>query len=296
MIYYSYVKGSRNSNTLTIAKARVSLNFSGPTVSGFQDIYAVTPAITDVNVYGGRLLFDKQGYLMVSTAARLTNESEYQAQNLNSSLGKILRIDKNGNAAPGNPFAGISGALPEIWALGVRSPLGFAYHPVTGELWETEHGPAGGDEVNIIHRGKNYGWPVISYGVNYNGTPVGTGIAPIAGSDPLQYIYDANYKPGVLTQKEGLEQPLYYWNPSVAPGGIAFYTSGVISEWKGNLFVAALNGQHLIRLIFNGTKMIGEERLLVDKRTRLRDVIQGPDGALYVLTDTPEGVIYRVGK
>lgn len=294
-VYFTYSRETPNGNTLTVAKAKLMISGLNISVNNIQDIYAITPSIGDANVYGGRLLFDEDGYLLVTTGARLSSNSEFEAQNLTSSLGKILRIDGNGNAAPNNPFSHITGALPEIWATGIRSPLGFAKHPVTGEVWETEHGPNGGDEVNIIRRGKNYGWPVISFGLNYNGTPVGTGYPMIGGSVPPAYQYDPVYKPAGLTQKDQMEQPVYYWNPSIAPGGITFYNSTVISEWKNNLFVAGLNGKHLIRLVFSGSRMIGEERLLVDKHTRLRDVTVGPDGALYVTTDTPQGVIYRVG-
>ena len=294
-IYLSYSKGNANGSRLTVARAKVDV--ANNRLTDVTEIYQTTPAIAGAAVYGGRLLFDRHGYLLVSTGARHRNDSRYMSQNLDASIGKILRIDRNGNAAPGNPFAGIQGALPEIWVYGIRSPLGMAFHPHTGELWETEHGPKGGDELNIIKPGVNYGWPIISYGIMYDGTPVGRGIHQTPGSDPAVYYFDPNnLTGGGITQHPDMEQPRYYWDPSVAPGGITFYDSDVISEWKYNLFVCALNGKHLIRLILKDGKVIGEERFLEDQGVRLRDVQMGPDGALYVISDTNEGRIYRISK
>lgn len=294
-IYLSYSKGNINANRLTVARA--TLDVANNRLTNVTEIYQTTPAIAGAAVYGGRLLFDPQGYLFVSTGERHRNDSRHMAQNLNASIGKILRIDRNGNPAPGNPFAGVEGALPEIWAYGIRSPLGMAFHPFTDELWETEHGPKGGDEVNIIRRGVNYGWPIISYGIMYDNTPVGQGIHQVPNSQPAEYYYDANnLTGGGITQKDGMEQPRYYWDPAIAPGGITFYNSDVIKEWKYNLFICGLNGQHLIRLIVKEDKIIGEERFLTDQGVRLRDVQVGPDGALYVISDTAEGRIYRISK
>ena len=195
-----------------------------------------------------------------------------QAQYLNSSLGKILHLTPDGKAVPNGPFAKVADARPEIYSYGHRNPDGLAVHPLTGELWEAEFGPKGGDEVNLIKPGKNYGWPVVTYGTEYSGRKVGDGIQ----------------------QKDGMQQPVYYWNPSISPGTIAFYNSSVIPEWKGNLFVGALGGSHLIRLVIKANKIVGEERLFEEKNQRWRDLVQGKDGALYAVTD--EGNLCKIEK
>jgi glucose/arabinose dehydrogenase len=164
---------------------------------------------------------------------------------------------------PGNPFIGKPGALPEIWSYGHRSEQGLTIHPQTGELWETEHGPRGGDELNTPEAGKNYGWPVIVHGIDYIGTKIGQGI----------------------TEKAGMEQPLYYWDPVIAPSGLAFYTGDLFPQWKGSVFVGALRGEMLDRLTLSGKKVVAEEPLLVDLHARIRDVRMGPEGAVYALTD-----------
>ncbi len=200
---------------------------------------------------------------MVSVGERMVNPSRDWAQSLEHPFGKILRLNTDGSAAAGNPFEKTAGTLSEIWSYGQRNPQGLAFSPVTGDLWETEHGPQGGDEVNVIEPGKNYGWPVIAYGVEYWGAAINGG----------------------KTQQQGMEQPVYYWDPAIAPSGCTFYTGDLIPEWKNNLFVCALAGEHVSRLVVEGHKIIGEERLLLDQRQRIRDIRQGPDGALWVVTD-----------
>ena len=185
------------------------------------------------------------------------------AQKLDNYLGKIIRITPDGKPAPGNPFIGRPGALPEIWSYGHRSEEGLTINPETGVLWETEHGPRGGDEINIPEAGKNYGWPVIVHGIDYPGDTIGQGI----------------------TEHEGMEQALYYWDPVIAPSGLAFYTGNLFPQWKNSLFVGALRGQMLDRLTLSGRKVVAEEPLLVDQHSRIRDVRMGPEGAVYVLTD-----------
>jgi glucose/arabinose dehydrogenase len=187
-------------------------------------------------------------------------------------LGKVIRITKEGKAAPGNPFEGRSDARPEIYTYGHSNVQGLAINPVTGDLWETEFGPRGGDEVNLIQPGKNYGWPVITYGLEYSGDKIGESIQ----------------------QKEGMEQPIYYYDPVISPSGIAFYTGTEIPEWKNNLFIAALSGMHVARLVIKDNKVVGEERLLADESQRFRDITQGKDGALYAVTD--QGRLYRIGQ
>ena len=187
-------------------------------------------------------------------------------------MGKIIRITTDGKAAKGNPFEGRSDARPEIYSYGHRNVQGLALSPVTGDLWEAEFGPKGGDEINLINPGKNYGWPTITYGIEYNGKEIGNSIQ----------------------QKEGMEQPVYYYDPSISPSGITFYTGKAIPEWNNNLFVAALGGTHIARLVIKDNKVVGEERLLADQGQRFRDITQGKDEALYAITD--KGFLVRIGK
>jgi glucose/arabinose dehydrogenase len=190
------------------------------------------------------------------------------AQTLDTHLGKIIRITKDGKPAPGNPFTGQEGALPENWAIGQRSQEGLAFDP-EGRLWEVEHGPRGGDELNLIEKGKNYGWPVISHGIDYPGPPMGD--AKVA--------------------KSGMEQPIYYWSPSTAPSGLAFYQGNLFPEWKNSVFVGMLRGNSLERLTMANGRIVNEEPLLTEVHMRIRDVRVGPDGAVYVLTDSGGGSI-----
>jgi aldose sugar dehydrogenase len=194
-----------------------------------------------------------------------------KAQDLSVDNGKLIRIRPDGSIPPDNPFVGRTGARPEIWSYGHRNSQGIAFNPASGKLWEQEHGPRGGDEVNIIGKGKNYGWPVIGYGIDYNGAK----------------IHES-------THKDGMEQPIKYWVPSIAPSGMAFYTGDLIPKWKGSLFIGALAGEMLVRLSLDGEKVTGEERLLRELGERIRDVRQGPDGALYLLTDNAKGRILRI--
>ena len=192
-----------------------------------------------------------------------------QAQNLGNHIGKIIRVRPDGSVPPDNPFVGRPGAKPEIWSLGHRNAQGLALDPATGKLWEHEHGPRGGDEVNVIEKGRNYGWPVIGYGIDYSGVRIHQS-----------------------THKAGMEQPVWHWVPSIAPSGMAFYTGGLFAPWRGNLFVGALAAQLLVRLELDGEKVTKEERLQL--RERIRDVRQGPDGALWLLTDSASGRILRL--
>ena len=194
------------------------------------------------------------------------------AQKLDNHIGKIVRITPDGAAPADNPFIGNRGALPEIWAYGLRNAQGLVFNPADGKLWEQEHGPMGGDEINIIEKAQNYGWPRVSYGVNYDGTPVGSGKATM----------------------EGVTDPIWHWTPSIAPSGIAFYTGDLIPGWKGSLLNGALKFELLSRLELKGDKILKEERLLQSMRERIRDVRQGPDGAVYLLTDNASGRILRI--
>ena len=219
--------------------------------------------------FGSRLVFDRQGQFYITLGDR---GEMARAQKLDDLAGKIVRLTADGQIPPDNPFANQAGARPEIYSLGNRNVQGAALHPVTGELWTHEHGPQGGDEVNVIRVGRNYGWPVITYGVEYViGTKIGEG-----------------------TQKPGMEQPLHIWVPSIAPSGLAFYQGDRFPGWRGDLFVGALRGQMLVRLRFDGEKLVREERLLEGELGRIRDVRAGPDGYLYLLTDADDGVIARL--
>jgi glucose/arabinose dehydrogenase len=222
------------------------------------------------NHFGCRIAQTADNNLFLTMGEHFTDRDE--AQKLTSHLGKIVRIKPDGSVPSDNPFVGRKDARPEIWSYGHRNAQGAAIHPVTGKLWEHEHGPRGGDEINIPQPGKNYGWPVISYGINYEGTPVGRG----------------------KSEMPGMEQPIKYWVPSIAPSGMAFYDGALFPAWKGSLFVGALAGQMLVRLSLDGDKVTGEERLLQGIRERIRDVRAGPDGALYLLTDNNAGRILKI--
>ena len=263
-IYYSY-SIIREDSTSTMAVDRAKLD--GVRIVDRDRIFLALPYYKEPNHFGCRLLLN-DGYLFITMGERYYLRDS--AQTLGNHLGKILRVFEDGSIPPDNPFVNAKGALPEIWSYGHRNPQGLAINPATGELWEHEHGPKGGDEINVIRPALNYGWPVICYGIGYDDQPIGDGI----------------------TEKEGMEQPLYYYVPSIAPSGMEFYTSEMIPQWKGNLFIGAMALRHLNRLVIEGDKVIKEERLLVEKKWRIRCVRQGPDGLLYLGVD--EGGIVRI--
>jgi len=237
---------------------------------GFTDrerIFTALPWYHNSIVYGCRLAFRDQ-YLFVTMGDRW--DLRHLSQSPGTHLGKVLRLNHDGSVPRGNPFVHVRGALPEVWSLGIRNAQGLAVHPHTGDLWEHEHGPLGGDEVNVIEAGRNYGWPVIRYGKEYNGEPVGEG----------------------LTEKEGMEQPMHKYVPSIAPSDMLFYTGDAFPEWQGNLFIGALALKHLNRLVVEESKVVHEERLLEKQAWRVRFVEQGPDDFIYIGTD--EGEILRL--
>ena len=270
MVYWSFSEDTPEGTLTAIGKGRLADDEK--TVENASVIYRATPAHKSNLHYGGRLLFDKEGYLFASTGERSDIETRPQSQDLNSALGKVLRITAEGKPAPGNPFEGQSDARPEIYSYGHRNVQGLAFHPVTGDLWENEFGPRGGDEVNLVRPGKNYGWPTITYGLEYSGGKIG---------DSIQ-------------QQEGMEQPVYYWDPVLSPSGMTFFAGNSIPEWENNLFIAGLSSVHIARLVIRDNKVVGEERLLTEEAQRFRDVQQGKDGALYAITDG--GRLYRIGK
>ena len=266
-IYWSFSEPYEKGNLTSVGKGVLN----GNKILNSKVIFRATPSYDGRLHYGSRLTFDKTGNLFVSTGERSDLETRPLAQDLKAYLGKIIKIDKEGKPAAGNPFTGSNKAQPEIFSYGHRNPQGIAIHPETGELWETEMGPRGGDEINHIQAGKNYGWPTITYGIEYSGEKINNGV----------------------TKKDGLEQPVYYWDPVISPSGITFYT-GNIEEWKNNLFIACLSGEKINRIILENNKVVGEERLLEDQGERFRDVYDGKDGNLYAITDS--GKLYRISK
>ena len=269
IIYWSFSEKYGAGNLMAVAKG--VLDESGSKIQNPVVIFRATPALRSSLHYGSRLVFDKHEHLFVSTGERSIMEGRKQAQWLNSGLGKIFKITKEGKPAPGNPFINRNDAMPEIFAYGIRNAQSLDIHPVTGELWEAEFGPRGGDEVNIIRAGKNYGWPTITYGIEYGGGKVGDGIQ----------------------QKDGMEQPVYYWDPVLSPGGMVFYRGNSIPEWKNNLFIGGLSSAHIARLVIENNKVVGEERLLEEKKERFRDVAYFNE-MLFAITDS--GNLYRISR
>jgi aldose sugar dehydrogenase len=261
--FFDFIDGT-DSNTCV---ARARLDESKGALTDVSVIFRAQPAIPSKRLggkTGGRIAIGRDGNLFVTIGDRSDSPPWDVAQRLDTDLGKIIHITPEGAPAPDNPFIGKPGVLPEIWVYGVRSEEGLAFDPRTGRLWETEHGPRGGDELNIIEKGKNYGWPVIVHGIDYPGTAIGEGI----------------------THKEGMEEPVYYWDPVIAPSGLAFYTGTLFPQWQSSIFVGGLRGMVLDRLTLANDKVVAEEPLLTDLRARIRDVRVGPDGAVYVLTDS----------
>lgn len=268
LVYFSYSE-ERNGggNGTSVARAKLSEDANG--LEQVTVIFRQEPAYRGSNHFGSRLVFDRNGMLFVTLGDRYNLREE--AQNPANHLGKIVRIRPEGGAAPDNPPIGGKETRPEIWSLGHRNVQGAAVNPETGELWTAEHGARGGDEINIPRKGRNYGWPVITYGVDYSGWKIGEG-----------------------TAKEGMEQPIYYWDPSIAPSGMIFYTGSAFPEWRGNIFIGALAGSMIVRLETGSEAITHEEKLLQDTGERFRDIRQGPDGFIYALTDSSEGKLLRL--
>lgn len=268
LIYLSYAEprgGGKNGTS--VARGRLVAADAGGRLEAVQVIFRQEPAYASSHHFGSRLVFMPDGSLFVTAGERFSQRDE--AQNPGNHVGKLMRLLPDGSAYDGNPKR--PGWRPEVWSIGHRNVQAAALNPATGKLWTIEHGARGGDEVNIPEAGKNYGWPVISYGRNYDGSKIGVG-----------------------THKAGMEQPVYYWDPSIAPSGAVFYSGALFPDWKGNLFVGALAGQALHRLVLDADKVVGEEILLSDLGARIRDVRQGADGALWLLTDETQGRVLRV--
>ena len=273
MLYFTLAEFAENKSdgSLTaVGKGKLSTDESK--IENFEIIFRAIPYFDNSMHFGSRLVFDRKGNIFASTGERSDLRTRPNAQLLNTGHGKIVYITTEGNAVAGNPFMNTTDALSEIYSYGHRNVQGLDIHPETGDLWANEMGPKGGDELNLIKSGGNYGWPTIGYGIEYNGKKVGDG----------------------LTQKEGMEQPVYYWDPVLSPSGMTFYSSDVMLEWKNNLFIGGLSSKHIARLVIEDNKVVGEERLLDKENQRFRDVEMGNDGALYAVTD--EGRLYRIAK
>jgi glucose/arabinose dehydrogenase len=271
LVYLSYSKANADGSEGTTAIVRGRLE--GDALVDVQEIFEARAWSRTNGHFGSRMVLD-DGYIYFTVGDRQAppvNDASHPAQQLGNHQGTVIRLHDDGRVPEDNPFVGQAGALPEIWAYGIRSPQGLVQHPTTGMLWELEHGPRGGDEVNVIERGRNYGWPIITYGINYNGQPI---------TD--------------ITAREGLEQPAHYWVPSIATSGLAFYTGSAFPDWTGSLLAGGLTGQYLARLTVDGTRIVAEEKLLDGYGERIRDVRDGPDGFIYVLTDSTEGRVIRL--
>jgi glucose/arabinose dehydrogenase len=267
-IYFCFAEPGNGGARTAMARARLD-DEGGSKLEDVRVIFRQEGPLSSGNHFGCRIVQTPDNNLFLTMGDHFVDRDE--AQNLGNHLGKIVRIKPDGSVPADNPFVGRAGAKPEIWSYGHRNPQGLAINPTSGVVWEHEHGPRGGDEVNIPQAGKNYGWPVIGYGIDYNGAK----------------IHESTSKPG-------MEQPIKYWVPSIAPSGMAFYTGDLFPQWKGSLFVGALAGQLVARLTLDGDKVTGEERLFQNLGERIRDVRQGPDGALYLVTDSSNGKILRV--
>ena len=265
-IYFSYAEPGLGGGGTAVARARLVV--TGNRLDDVKVIFRQTPKSHGGRHFGSRLVFSRDGNLFITVGERGQRD---RAQNFTINRGNIVRIRPDGSVPLNNPFVNKTAYRPEVWSYGHRNPQGAALHPESGHLWIHEHGAMGGDEVNIPLPGRNYGWPVIAYGLHYSGEKIGVG-----------------------THKKGMEQPIYYWDPSIAPSGMAFYTGDAFPKWRGNLFVGALKFRLLVRLTLKGQTVVAEERLLQGLGERIRDVRQGPDGLIYLLIDSSDGRILRL--
>lgn len=263
-VYLSYAEPGEAGGGTAAGRGRLAED----RLEDFRTLFRQVPKAGGGRHFGSRLVFARDGRLFVTTGDRAQQD---WVQDFSIHRGQVIRLEADGSVPTDNPFGGRPGHRPETFSLGHRNPQGAALHPETGELWIIDHGAQGGDEVNVVRAGRNYGWPVITYGRDYSGAKIGVG-----------------------THREGMEQPLHYWDPSIAPSGMAFVTANLFPAWKGSLLLGALRGQMLVRLELDGEKVVREERLLTDLGERIRDVRQGPDGRIYLLTDSPNGRILRL--
>jgi glucose/arabinose dehydrogenase len=270
-IYWTYAEPREGGNGLAVARGKLGGTRDAPALSDVTVIFRAMPTLDSVQHFGGRLVFAPDGTLFVTLGERSVMAGRVQAQDLGSDFGKIVRINRDGSIPKGNPFAGKAGVRPEIWSYGHRNMLAAALD-AKGRLWDVEHGPQGGDELNLVKAGSDYGWPTITYGEEYSGKPIGKAI----------------------TQAPGMVQPVYYWDPVIAPSGMVFYSGKLFPEWKGNVLIGGLASKALVRLVLKNDKVVGEERLLTGRGDRIRDVIEAPDGALWLVTDDANGKVLKV--
>jgi glucose/arabinose dehydrogenase len=268
-IYFSYGEPrGEGKNGTSVARATLVLEGAGGHLEDVKVVFRQQPAANSGHHFGSRLVWARDGTLFITTGER--NVLRPEAQNPGNDIGKVIRINADGSIPADNPR--LPGWAPEVWSIGHRNVQGAALRPDTGQLYTVEHGAMGGDELNHPEGGKNYGWPIITYGIDYSGAKIGDGI----------------------TKKEGMEPAVYYWVPSIATSGLAFYTGDLFPDWKGNAFVGGLAGTHIERLVFDGDNVVAAEKLLADRAKRIRDVRDGPDGALWVLTDEDDGEVLRI--
>lgn len=270
LVYWSYAEETDGVNGTAVARGKLTLG-AAPKVDAVQVIWRQTPKMASALHFGGRLVFGRDGKLFITTGERSILAGRVQAQNLDGTLGKVVRINADGSIPSDNPFVKTAGAKPDIWSLGHRN-IQSATLDAQGRLWTVEHGARGGDELNRPEPGKNYGWPLITYGEEYSGKPISEG----------------------ATQKTGLEQPVYYWDPVIAPSGMTIYDGALFPALKGSVLIGSMREQHVARLVLKGDKVVGEERLFTDIGGRVRDVAVGPDGAIYVLTDEEDGKLIKI--
>ena len=269
LVYWTYYEPREGGNGLAVARARL-VDGPAPRIEGLEIVFRMQPTLESTAHAGGRLVFAPDGTMFVTLGERSILPGRRQARDLGSHFGKIVRIHPDGSVPKDNPFAGRQGARPEIWTLGHRNVLAAALD-ARGRLWVTEMGPRGGDELNLVEKGKDYGWPAIGYGEEYSGAR----------------IHES-------TQGPGMEQPVYYWDPVISPSGMVVYSGKLFPEWRGNFLVGGLSSRALVRLVVEGDHVVGEERLLGDLGARIREVVEGPDGALYLLTDERDGRLLKV--
>jgi glucose/arabinose dehydrogenase len=268
-IYWSFSEQREGGSGTSVARG--VLTEDRRNLEQVRVIFRAMPTYDNGLHFGSRLAFGPEGMLYITLGDRYDRPNRPKAQQLDAHLGKVIRINPDGSAPADNPFARRAGALPEIWDLGHRNVQSAAFDE-RGRLWTVEHGAKGGDELNLIEKGKNYGWPLVSYGDEYSGEPLA----------------------GAVTEREGYERPVYYWDPVIAPSGMQFYTGDAFPSWRGSLFVGGLASQRLVRLVIKDNRVVGEEHLLAERGKRVRDVRQGPDGALYVVTDESDGELWKI--
>ena len=268
-IYWSYSEPRDGGNATSVARGALSSDRTR--LTNVKVIFRALPTFDGRAHYGSRLAFGRDGMLYITLGDRSSMRIRPQAQHMDSHMGKTIRIAPDGSVPKDNPFVGRDGALPEIWSVGHRNIQSAAFDE-QGRYWEVEHGPQGGDELNLVVKGKNYGWPIQSFGEEYSGDPIAT----------------------AATTRPGMEDPVYYWDPVIAPSGMEIYSGSAIPEWKGNIFVGGLASERLVRLVIQNNRVTGEEHLLTERGQRVRDVRQGPDGALYVVND--DGELLRISR